>query len=62
MYAVSRNYAKGWAAHKYREIFGAFPPWDWNNDQLMVPSAETAGLVQYLQIKWRNAKRKEARG
>jgi superfamily II DNA or RNA helicase len=52
MYAVSRNFQTGWAAHKYRELFGRFPPWAWNNDPLKVPSAQTDGLVKYLQIKW----------
>jgi len=61
MYAVSRNYANGWAAHKYREIFGQFPPWAWNQDKLLPPTTETEGLIRYLQIKWRNEKRKETR-
>jgi DNA repair protein RadD len=52
MYAHSRGFKPGWAAHKYKEAFGSFPPWDWNRDAMAVPSAETAGLVKHLQIKW----------
>jgi superfamily II DNA or RNA helicase len=61
MYAFSRNYQNGWAAHKYRAIFGDFPPWAWNGDKLLVPSAETVGLIKHLQIKWAKARAKEQR-
>jgi hypothetical protein len=61
MYAFSRNYQNGWAAHKYRAIFGEFPPWAWNGDKLLVPSAETVGLIKHLQIKWAKARAKEQR-
>lgn len=61
MYAHSRGFKPGWAAHKFREAFGRFPPWAWNNDQAAVPSESTAGLVKYLQIKNAKARKHEHR-
>jgi superfamily II DNA or RNA helicase len=51
MYGFSRGYKPGWAAHQFNKLFGRFPPWDWNNDQMRVPTATTAGKVKYLQIR-----------
>ena len=35
--ASERGYKPGWAAHKFKEKFGAFPPWDWNRLPLEPP-------------------------
>jgi DNA repair protein RadD len=58
MYAHSRGYKVGWAAHKFKEMFQRFPPWDWNKDEMRVPSAATAGKIKYLAI--RAAKARQA--
>jgi DNA repair protein RadD len=53
--ARSRGYNDGWAAHKYRELFGAWPRG--LNDQAMVePSSALLRWVLSRQIAW--AKRK----
>jgi DNA repair protein RadD len=60
MYAHSRGFKPGWAAHKFRELFQRFPPWAWNGDAMKVPSAETAGKVKYLAIRTAKAKARVA--
>jgi hypothetical protein len=27
----ARGYKSGWAAHKFKDKFGSFPPWAWND-------------------------------
>ena len=27
---AERGYKPGWVAHKYKEKFGGYPPWDWS--------------------------------
>jgi superfamily II DNA or RNA helicase len=33
-----RGYKRGWAAHKFKEKFGTFPPWAYNDLQPIAPS------------------------
>jgi superfamily II DNA or RNA helicase len=41
-----RGYKGGWAAHKFRDRFGSFPPWSWNDDRLCTPTATTLSWVK----------------
>jgi DNA repair protein RadD len=48
--AADRGMKPGWAAHKYREKFGAFPPWDWNDQPTVTPTLKTLRWVKSRQI------------
>jgi DNA repair protein RadD len=39
-------YKPGWAAHKFRERFGSFPPWPWNRTETLPPSAAVSAWVR----------------
>jgi DNA repair protein RadD len=49
-FAATRNYKSGWAAHKYKEKFGDYPPWAWNELPTLEPSATTLGWIRSRQI------------
>jgi DNA repair protein RadD len=49
-FAAARNYKSGWIAHKYKEKFGDFPPWAWNELAPLEPSATTLGWIRSRQI------------
>jgi superfamily II DNA or RNA helicase len=51
-YALERGHKSGWAAHKYREKFGTFPPWDWNQLPHEVPEPATRAWVRSRAIAW----------
>lgn len=48
--AADRCMKPGWAAHKYRERFGAWPPWDWNDLPTATPTLATLRWVKSRQI------------
>jgi superfamily II DNA or RNA helicase len=52
-----RNYKRGWAAHKYKDKFGVFPPWSYNDLQ---PIAPTDALLRW--VRSRNIAYAKARG
>jgi superfamily II DNA or RNA helicase len=54
--AADRGYKAGWAAMKYKEKFGSFPPWDWNDDETAAPVATTLGWVKSRQIAYAKAR------
>jgi superfamily II DNA or RNA helicase len=45
-YARDRGYKEGWAAHKYKEKFGAFPPRQWGGLEGKAPSRETMSWIR----------------
>jgi superfamily II DNA or RNA helicase len=45
-----RGYKPGWAAHQYKNRFGAFPPWAWNDAPTVTPSAATLSWIKSEQI------------
>jgi superfamily II DNA or RNA helicase len=49
-YASDRGYKPGWAAHKYRERHGSFPPWSWNDMPTLTPSPPTLRWIKSRQI------------
>jgi superfamily II DNA or RNA helicase len=51
--AHERDYKGGWTAHKYKERFGGFPPWAWNDLPAVVPTIETRRWVQSRFIAWK---------
>jgi DNA repair protein RadD len=52
-----RGYQRGWAAHKYKEKFGSWPPWGASPEPIE-PTAECRSWVKSRQIAY--AKRKQA--
>jgi DNA repair protein RadD len=48
----TRGYKSGWAAHKFKEKFGHFPPFAWNNQPTALPSPATFRWVQSRNIAW----------
>lgn len=48
--ADNRGHKPGWAAHKYKEKFGSFPPWAWNERPTCTPTATTLSWVRSRQI------------
>ncbi len=54
--AAEAGYKPGWAAHKYRERFGDFPPFAWNGAPAAAPSLTTRRWVKSRNIAWWRAK------
>jgi DNA repair protein RadD len=50
--AQMRGYKDGWTLHKFREKFGASPPWDYKKLQPRAPSDATLRWVQSRAIAW----------
>jgi DNA repair protein RadD len=40
-----RGYKKGWAAHKFKDKFGTFPPWSYND---LPPVAPTDAVLRWI--------------
>jgi DNA repair protein RadD len=49
-------YSPKWAAHKFREKFGLFPPWSWNDQAAIEPSDATLRWVKSRQIAYAKAR------
>jgi hypothetical protein len=60
--ALIRGYRKApeWSAHKYRERFGQFPPWNYRELQPKAPSDATFRWVKSRHIAWAKAREKMA--
>jgi DNA repair protein RadD len=56
--ANDRNYAKGWAAHKYKEKFGVWPRG--LQEVTKVPEFTTMNWIRSRQIAWAKSKRRSA--
>jgi DNA repair protein RadD len=52
---IERGYKPGWAAHKYKEKFGAFPPWG-SSPQPTPPSPEVRSWVRSRLIAYAKAR------
>ncbi len=59
-YAAEKGWKRGAAAYRYKDKFGTFPPWSWNNDQRLAPSLETRRWLKSRAIAWARAKRRAA--
>jgi superfamily II DNA or RNA helicase len=59
-YASDRSYKPGWAAYKYRERHGSFPPWSWNALPVLTPSPATLRWIKSRQIAWARGKGRAA--
>lgn len=54
--ARERRYSPRWAAAQYRDHFGAWPPFAWNDDPMRVPSITTRRWVKSRQIAYAKAR------
>jgi hypothetical protein len=52
---LQRQYKPGWAANKFRERFGSFPPWEWNRAEPMAPSGAVTAWVRSRNIAYARA-------
>jgi hypothetical protein len=48
--AADGGYKRGWAAMKFKEKFGTFPPWSWNDDQTATATVTTLQWTKSRQI------------
>ena len=53
-------YASGWAANKYRDKYGSFPPWSWNNDPPESATPATLRWIKSRQIAYAKARQRMA--
>jgi superfamily II DNA or RNA helicase len=51
-WAAGNGYKPGWAAHKYRERYGDWPPWSWNAEPAAAPSTTTRRWIASRNIAW----------
>jgi DNA repair protein RadD len=58
--AEHRSYKQGWAAIKYKEKFGVYPPWAWNERPTCTPTASTMSWVRSRQIAFAKSVAKDA--
>lgn len=54
--AADRGHKPGWAAFKFKEKFGTFPPWDWNELPPATPTLETLLWVKSRKIAYAKAR------
>jgi DNA repair protein RadD len=54
--ARERGWKAGAAAHRYRERFSDFPPWEWNDLPAAIPSVGTRRWVLSRVIAWRKSR------
>ena len=52
----ARGYKKGWAAHKFKDKFGRFPPWDYNELSPAIPTDAVLRWVRSRQIAFAKAR------
>jgi DNA repair protein RadD len=61
-FAAERGHKSGWAAHKFKEKFGTFPPWDWNQLPHEAPEPATRSWIRSRTIAWANSRTNPANG
>jgi DNA repair protein RadD len=55
-----RGYKKGWAAHKFKDKFGRFPPWSYNDLPPVAPTDATVSWVRSRSIAWARSRNNPA--
>jgi DNA repair protein RadD len=58
--AETHDYKPGWTAHKFKEKYGRFPPFAWNNMTSRTPSQATFRWVQSRNIAWAKSQPRRA--
>jgi superfamily II DNA or RNA helicase len=60
-FAAESNYKPGWAAYKFKEKFGSWPPRSWNDEPLVEPSISTRRWLKSRDIRrWKSPNRVKA--
>jgi superfamily II DNA or RNA helicase len=54
--ATEREYQRGWAAHKYKEKFGGWPPRSWRYSDPMLPTPEVRAWEKSRRIAYAKAR------
>jgi hypothetical protein len=57
-YAREKGYKEGWAAYKFKEKVGVFPPKAWGTVDVVPPSIETLGWIKSRTIAYAKGKAK----
>lgn len=60
-YCVEKSWRQGWAAHKYKEKFDRYPPWDWANKPWQRPGLQTRRWIKSRMIAYAKAREKETK-
>lgn len=58
-YAKQHGFKAGWAAHKFKERHGTFPPWAWNDLPVAQPGLETSRWLTSRYIAWKKRRQSE---
>jgi hypothetical protein len=53
----TRGYKKGWAAHKFKDKFGGFPPWAYNDLPPTIPTDATLRWIRSRDIAFAKSRR-----
>jgi DNA repair protein RadD len=53
----TRGYKKGWAAHKFKDKFGTFPPWAYNELPPAIPTDAVLRWIKSRNIAWAKSRR-----
>jgi hypothetical protein len=56
---AEKGYKPGFAAHKFKDRFGLFPPFSWNDHAPVVPSLETRRWFKARQIAYAKARERQ---
>jgi len=56
-FGEAHGFKPGWAAHKYKERYGAWPPWSWNQQPTVPPSPATMRWIRSRQIAYAKSKK-----
>jgi DNA repair protein RadD len=56
----TRDYRHGWAAHKFKDKFGHFPPWSYNDLPPAIPTDATMRWVRSRQIAYAKSRTRDA--
>jgi DNA repair protein RadD len=59
-YATERGFKVAWAAYKYRDKYGTFPPFPWNDEPAAAPSIATRGWLKSRAIAWARSRERVA--
>jgi DNA repair protein RadD len=54
-----RGYKKGWASHKFKDKFGTFPPWSYNDLPPITPTNTVLSWVRSRNISYAKARQRE---
>lgn len=57
-YCMEQGYAQGWAAHKFKEKVGVYPPFEWQEHAAIPPAPRVRNWIRHRQIAYAKGKQK----